>query len=494
MKKRLFATLLVAMLMPFVMQADPTYHHVAVDTVTACGQFTWTVNQQNFSTPGVTDASYVHGDTLYMVHVTIYPTYYTPSDTVDVDGGCTYTWGHLTLSTNGFYRDTLHSIYGCDSVAAINLTVTTSATKSYTVTACAKYEWHDSVYTTSTVISNKTFPNPSTNCDSILSLDLTIITPTTKNTDTFVNACESTFFRFSNGFPSRILSFNRDTTINTDTYTREGDAFWSGLHKRGATAEQCYDSIRTAHISIHRKSYTPMNYTRCDEFTFEGYYETYRYTYDIDTASGDTISTTIDTTTHNYSRTYLSNKNNDTIRIGYTKFSCDSMAVLNVTIHRSPVVSITGNINLAPGGSTTLYAVCDQTNIAYLWSTGATSDSINTPAISENTDYSVQATNRTTTCSNTAYVTVMANESITSAENTSVNIYPNPASAKLNIECADAISHLAVYDAVGQRLVSTYNQGRQHTLDLSDFANGCYIVRIQLRNGDVVVRNFIVTK
>ena len=493
MKKRLFATLLVAMLMPFVMQADPTYHHVAVDTVTACGQFTWTVNQQNFIVPGVTDASYVHGDTLYMIHVTIYPTYYTPADTVDIDGGCTYTWGHLTLSTGGFYRDTLHSSYGCDSVAAINLTISTSATKSYTVTACDKYLWHDSTYTASTVISNKTFSDPSSNCDSILSLDLTILTPTTKTTDTFVSACESTFFRFSNGFPSRILSFRADTTITTETYTTEGDAFWGGLHKRGITADQCYDSIRTAHISIHRKSYTPMNYVECDEYTFKGSYETYRYTYEIDT-TGDTISTTIDTTTHNYSKRYTSNKSNDTIRIGYTGFSCDSMAVLNVTIHRSPVVSIAGVLNLTPGSKTTLYAVCDQQNVDYRWSTGSTSDSITTPPINENTDYSLTATNRTTHCSDTAYVTVMSNEAIAMADNMSVNIYPNPASAKLNIESAEAISHLAVYDALGQRLMNSYNLGSRHTLDLSSFANGCYIVRIQLRNGDVVVRNILVKK
>ncbi|MCF7834823.1 T9SS type A sorting domain-containing protein [Candidatus Gracilibacteria bacterium] len=84
--------------------------------------------------------------------------------------------------------------------------------------------------------------------------------------------------------------------------------------------------------------------------------------------------------------------------------TCSSQDSILVTVNTAPVVSITGNLNICSGSSTTLTATGGGT---YLWSTSVTTSSI-TVSPSVTTTYWVTVTG-TNGCSTTAYATVFVN-------------------------------------------------------------------------------------
>lgn len=85
---------------------------------------------------------------------------------------------------------------------------------------------------------------------------------------------------------------------------------------------------------------------------------------------------------------------------------CDAfLNTNNVTKAVTPIsVSISGNTNVCPGGSSTLTATSAGTGGTYLWSTGATTQSVTvTPGVSSNYTVTVTQSNG---CSNSAAITV----------------------------------------------------------------------------------------
>lgn len=454
MKRRLFLTLMVALLMPFVMKAQN--QNVVLTNTTACGSYTWPVNGETYTT--TTDASVQSGDTLYMLHVTVNPVYDAPACTTSVNGGCTYTFGDTVLSQNGIYTRTLQTIAGCDSVACVNLTVATSAAATYTKTACASYTWHGHTYTADT---NFTITDTEGECDSTLTLNLTILQPVQIHTDTAVTGCSQVYFQFSTGFPSRSISVTSTSTISTETYAgTPSSAYYNTFH--GRTTERCFDSIRTANITINYPSFSTVSQVACDQYTFD------------------------DDHIYNYS------KQNDTIHVGSNVLSCDSSVVLNVVINKSPIVTISGDLSVTPGSSANLTATCNQSNVNLLWSTGSTEESIVLTNINSNTDVSVEATNKTTGCKGSNYVTILANEGIDDVENNLVKLYPNPATSAINVETSNAISNIAIYNTLGQRIISV--NGQQTSIDINRLNAGNYAMRITLVDGKVITRNFVVAK
>ncbi|MBI2282036.1 MAG: gliding motility-associated C-terminal domain-containing protein [Bacteroidetes bacterium] len=94
---------------------------------------------------------------------------------------------------------------GCDSIVTLNLTITSAVTGTDIITSCTPIVWIDgNTYTASTSTPTFTIVGGAANgCDSIVTLNLTIITPNT--TTNVYNECE--------GF---------SVTIGTNTYTTTG--------------------------------------------------------------------------------------------------------------------------------------------------------------------------------------------------------------------------------------------------------------------------------
>lgn len=76
--------------------------------------------------------------------------------------------------------------------------------------------------------------------------------------------------------------------------------------------------------------------------------------------------------------------------------------------------------------------------------------------------------------------------------NTLVNIYPNPAKAQVNITCSEG-SQIQVYNMIGSLVYNKQNASAISTINVSDFAQGSYIVKV-IKSEQVVTKKFEVMK
>lgn len=454
MKKRVFFLLLAALVMPLAMNAQ---HNASVhvdSTINACESYTWSIDGVTYTTSGVHTA--IVGDTLYILDLTINPEY-TITLSTPIQGGCTYTWGDSVYTTAGLHTQTFQTVNGCDSTVTINLNLATSATKTYTVTACESYNWKGEDRTTTGIINLTDDSNPL--CDSILTLDLTIIEPESKSYDSTITACERTRFRWSPS--SAWINVSTDGyTITSDEYSQSTAAARNIFHPR--TLDRCFDSTVTLHFNIKKNTKYNVNERSCDSYTF--YYDTtYRtYTYSkIDTITG------------------LKGVN-----------GCDSLIILDITINRTPEVYITGDLRVAPGSNATLKANSNQ-NVNFLWSNGETTETITLEKVQSNTEISLTGTNNSTGCENTAHVVVMANLAIEDVNDDVLQLYPNPTAAQVNINSTEALKNVSVFNMMGQQVI---NAGTANTVNLGNLNNGTYVVRIEMQNGTVATRTIVLSK
>ena len=75
-----------------------------------------------------------------------------------------------------------------------------------------------------------------------------------------------------------------------------------------------------------------------------------------------------------------------------------------------------------------------------------------------------------------------------------VNLYPNPTSRYLNVESAEGISTVVVYNTIGQQVIRRDINATAAQLDLGNLAVGTYTLQILSANGEQATRKFIVNK
>lgn len=149
---------------------------------------------------------------------------------VDVQTTCSssFTWidGVTYTSSNTTATHTLSNVYGCDSVVTLNLTMNSPSASTDQITACESYTWQDgNTYTSSNSTAQWILTNTQ-GCDSIITLNLTILQPST-GTD-IVTACDS--FTWIDG-----ITYTSDNSTATFTLTN---------------AEGC-DSLVTLNLTIN---------------------------------------------------------------------------------------------------------------------------------------------------------------------------------------------------------------------------------------------------
>ena len=97
-------------------------------------------------------------------------------------------------------------------------------------------------------------------------------------------------------------------------------------------------------------------------------------------------------------------------------------------------------------------------------------------------------------CHDTSWITIVTYVGIDGVNTPSVSLYPNPTVGQLNIECAEAISQVTIYNALGQQVALQNNMGSKSVMDLATLSRGTYTMRIVLANGETVIRKFVITK
>ncbi|MBR1792242.1 MAG: T9SS type A sorting domain-containing protein [Bacteroidales bacterium] len=531
-----------------VLDLNMQYEMVRVIEVENCGAYTWPLNDSTYaeSTTDTTRqaaASTAECDSALVLVLDVYHL----DDTVEYLVCDSLLRENKVYYVSGTYLDTTYED-GCSTHNVINLTVQDTMTRTVVVEKCGPYTWaiNDSTYAESTTDDVFLPANGAAGvCDTLLTLDITIthlddtitaavcggykrndttytetgtyfdttlsasgcathnvlnltITPKRiSTTDTLVTGCGSMGLVFTNTSRDTLKyydSVTRQTTIVRSVYngaTFTHNSFVTVRYSSN-TVNSCFDSAIYAHVRINPLAHHIEEQAGCDSYSWK--FET--------TKVKDTIVDTVENTetirydTIRKNRTF-SETGKDSVRVGATAFGCDSFYVLNVTINKSPVInSINGKYKVLSGEETRLYADCDQDSIKYTWSYDGkevVADTLHV-SVNANTDVTLKVENTKTHCTSESWITILYGVGIADVESVNLSLYPNPVAHVLNISSEQSVRYATIYNMMGVEVFGQTINATSGKLNLSALPQGTYSIRIELENGQTLVRKFVKTK
>lgn len=357
---------------------------------------------------------------------------YADLDSTVCENDFPFTWNGITFDDEGSASTVVTYNGGCDSIVTMTVHKAYNAVgEDTTALSCGEFTWHGQTYAASGDYTRAIATEAG--CDSVVTLHLTILPA--YDTHDYVTICETEL---------PYMYAAEDTSFEIGTV--------SGTYVFAGETELGCDSIRTLHLTIGMNHNDTIIVSNCGPYTWNGqtYAQSGFYT--------DSLS---------------------------SQYGCDSIVTLNLTINPVPTVAISGNLNIQQGESTTLTASGADT---YLWSNGSSQGSI-TVNPSSSTTYSVTGTTEagcTATASATVDVTIGINDEIANAN---ITIYPNPATDRIIIELNKNFilqnTEIQLFDIYGKEISSQKAIEQQVVFDLSNYANGMYMLRV-VENGEIV--------
>jgi hypothetical protein len=131
---------------------------------------------------------------------------------------------------------------------------------------------------------------------------------------------------------------------------------------------------------------------------------------------------------------------------------------------------------ICQGDSTTLTVL--NPVASYLWSTGDTTQSI---TVGQSGVYTVTTTDFMT-CQSDTSISILVEVCTGINENTlsnSLNLYPNPSTGKINIECPEfGDISVSLYNLVGRRLLYHEFKENKEEIDINSLPSGMYIIKV----------------
>ena len=434
---------------------------VFTQAVSACGSYVW--HDSTYTESGVYSDSNVivnpdlstctHIDQLTLSIVNTLNI----NETVEYCGN--YNWYGNTYNQTGVYTHVeSDTAIGCDTIHTLNLTIVVNSAATINDSACSYYIWRGDTISTSGLYSAYD-TNASTGCVTLRSINLNIKPFRTPVKDTTMVGCNGINFTVSSLAGSTLKKFSVDTTFDTNLIDRR----WA----------RCYDSTIHLNVIIHKSGYDSTYVNACDSF----YWKLNKKTY------------------------YKTPTTNPTYAFATDSFNCDSIMMLFLVIKPSPVITaINGEWNLNAGDTAVLYPTCTEGS-TYKWTYGSqtfSGDTLRIPDVHGNIDVALEATlnypANNIACHDTSWITIVTFVGIDQVQGTHVSLYPNPTVGQLNIESAEAIREVAIFNTLGQQVVTNYNLGNKGLMNLSNLSKGTYSMRITLQNGETVVRKFVITK
>ncbi|MBQ3580516.1 MAG: S8 family serine peptidase [Bacteroidales bacterium] len=442
----------------------------------ACDSFTWYGQTYNISgnyTHVMTN--YLGGDSIVTLHLTINNS----TTAVEQHTACdSYTWHGVTYTeSNNTATFTTTGSNGCDLVTTLNLTINNSTSNEMTATSCDTYFWPTNGMTYNTSGNYNYTTTGSNGCPNVTTLHLTINQSTTA--DASATACDtytwplngqvySTSGNYSytttgsNGCPQTTtlhLTVNYSTSSNVteeacDVYNWNGTQYTqSGTYMVNQTNSVGCTEVVTLHLTINPSTTEADQQTACDSYRWPTNNQTY-------TTSGNYTYTTVN------------------------EWGCPRIITLNLTINYSSENNIYDTVS---AGSTYsnygFYVPGNQTGVAI------PGDVIE---LSHTGFYTAQH------CDSTVYLHLTVTESqgggegIDDANGIAMKLYPNPASANVEIDC-EGISALRVYDMTGRMLNEQINiVGNNAKVDVSNFAEGIYVFSITTQSGATAKQKVVV--
>ena len=511
-------------------QSHDTVDIVACDSYVYAAGDTLTTSQMRTiqETDTTTSCEYFHHFNITIVNSHTDTTQVVVRDTI---GGCSLSW----LGENYTYSDTNRVIYGlgtttlgnCDSLMAIRITAFSGINRDTTyVDNCGRYRWavNGTTYETATLDSAISTIN---GCRQIDYLSLT-----THNLYDTVNERRCGSFNYV--FLSRSgVAGVRDTAHYTESGTYTTDENNEPLYSKSFnTGCETYHTLILEIVPVqNRNNPDTIVATVCDAYSIVFGNENHTFESSVsDTTliySNRTVNRCYDTLVHlnitvNYKsvedyhetvcnsyfwpfteQTYTASTTEEYVLPDQTNVAgCDSIGRLNLTVNYTPDVRIDGDWHLSPdsANSTVLTAVDNAAdNNTYRWyrdnatTPFSTDKSVTVSNITANTDIRLETTSDKG-CSTQNWITITYNLGIDDAEGLNVNLYPNPASRYLNVESAEGISEVTIYNAIGQQVIHHSVNANATQLDLGNLATGHYTLSIRALDGSQATRKFIVNK
>jgi hypothetical protein len=318
----------------------------------------------------------------------------------------------------------LQNVTGCDSTAALSLTIYQSNTGTDVIQACGQYTWIDGVTYTSNNTTAQHILTNSSGCDSLVTLNLTFGTPNT-GTD-IISACESY------------------TWIDGNTYTSSNNTATYVLQNTFGC-----DSTVTLDLTINPPSQSTDQITACFEYTW------------IDGI------------------TYYSDNDTSTVTLT-NSFGCDSIVTLDLTINTINTTITNNDPELvAPSGMTSYQWLDCDNNFAQI--SGETNATF---VAQQNGLYAAQIEDNG--CLDTSACEVIDQVGIFElGEEINWSIHPNPTSDKVTLQFHQQIGEVKVevVNPLGQVIDSRiYSDSLEIELNLGS-ESGLYFVTVISSDG-----------
>ncbi len=335
-----------------------------------------------------------------------------------VDACNSYTLNGQTYTSSGVYIQVLNNKANCDSILTVNLTINERSSSTFSHTECDSFNFGTQTYKASGTYV-QTFTNAA-NCDSVVTLNL-IITKSTVNPVVAGQYCDS-------------------ATFNGVTYTSSGTYIQKYDNNTGCDSSITYD------IVINKSNGSELVQSACDSFIFS-----------------DTVYTVSGIYTQIFTNTT----------------GCDSIVTRDIDINSSPVANVSQSETTLSAGNADTYQWLDCDN-DFTPIQGAIGQTFSPEATG---NYAVVVTSKNG-CSDTSdCITVEMPNAIGERKKDDyvVRLYPNPTGGKITITTAHVIQGgtIRLINMVGQVLGEQKDiSGTMFTVDMIQFASGIYFTEI----------------
>jgi len=464
------------------------------DQVVACDTYTWidgNTYSSSTTSPQVTLTAANGCDSIVSLNLTINNAVNGTDQVVACD---TYTWidGNTYLASTASPQVTLTAANGCDSVVTLDLTINNAVTGTDQVVACDNYTWINGItYTASTSTPQVTF-TAANGCDSIVTLDLTIN-----------NAVSGT---------DQVVACGSYTWIDGVTYTSSNNSATQTL-----TAVNGCDSIVTLDLTINNAVTGTDQVVACDTYTWiDG--NTYAASTSspqvtLTAANGCDSIVSLDLTINNSSTGQVSVNGCNQIEVNgqvyivsgtYVQYltnndGCDSVLTINTSVTYSNFIQTQPNNTSVAEGQDAQFFILGPPSAQYQWQTnlglgyqnlndfgqysGTTTQALQVSGttIGTNNNQAFRCLVTEGNCTDTSVIVLLSvtpNTSVAEYES-SIQLFPNPTTGSVTVVLSRPIGEIEIYNLQGKLLFQKEIAEKQTQLDLSNYANGVYLIRIE---------------
>ncbi|MBQ0015654.1 MAG: C10 family peptidase [Bacteroidales bacterium] len=300
----------------------PSYHDTSDSS--GCHHFTWhdtTIMQSQLLS--VTDTTVYGCDSITAVNVRILPT---DTTTIPQFACHQYIWNGNIYRSSGTYTSRAQNQYGCDSLTILQLTISSNSTGDTAARSCGPFEWHGMVYAQSGTATYRMRNHAG--CDSLVILDLTVL-PVYRY-DTTIAACDTLTWQGTD--------YTASTRVQTPYTSVDG---CDSIHNTNIKVYPSHDTSvvikacnRYQWIDNRTYTTTTMGLQRalrsmygCDSVVHADIIIDNSYRLDVDTTVCDSIRW-IDDQVYRKSTTFV-------YQLGQTAAGCDSVEVVSLTVNPS---------------------------------------------------------------------------------------------------------------------------------------------------------------